>query len=119
VRLALRILHAGAVVGIFPEGQRGDGLAATAKPGVGYLALRTDAAVVPVAWQGTDVLTRRRTVRRPAARVTFGAPVHVGHVPTGQLVNRRRVLAATEEIRSALADLVATTILSEPRRLAA
>jgi hypothetical protein len=33
--------------------------------------------------------------------------------------HRRRVLAATEEIRSAPADLVATTILSEPRRLAA
>jgi hypothetical protein len=36
-----------------------------------------------------------------------------------RLVNRRRVLAATEQIRSAPADLVATTILSEPRRLAA
>jgi 1-acyl-sn-glycerol-3-phosphate acyltransferase len=119
IRLALRILDGGGIVGIFPEGARGDGMASTAKPGVGYLALRTGARVVPVAWQGTPELTRRRTLRRPPARVTFGAPIDVGCVARGQIVNRRRVLAATEQIRVALADLVASTTLSEPRRLAA
>jgi hypothetical protein len=74
---------------------------------------------VPVAWQGTLELTRRRTLRRPPARVTFGAPIDVGCVARGHIVNRRRVLAATEQIRVALADLVASTTLSEPRRLAA
>jgi 1-acyl-sn-glycerol-3-phosphate acyltransferase len=119
IRLALRILQGGGVVGIFPEGSRGDGLAGRAKPGVGYLALRTGARVVPVAWHGTDELTRRRTVRRPAARVTFGAPMDMGHAPPGQLVNRRRVLAATEQIRLALAELVAATEPSELRQVAA
>jgi 1-acyl-sn-glycerol-3-phosphate acyltransferase len=119
IRLALRILDGGGIIGIFPEGSRGDGLARVARPGVGYLALRTGAKVVPVAWQGTDELTRRRSLRRPAARVTFGRPLDVGCVPPGQRVNRRRVLAAAEQIRCALAELVATTTLSEPRRLAA
>jgi len=43
VRSALRVLRAGGVVGVFPEGTRGDGLVRTAKPGVGYFALRTGA----------------------------------------------------------------------------
>jgi 1-acyl-sn-glycerol-3-phosphate acyltransferase len=109
LRLAVRVLRAGGIVGIFPEGARGDGLARTAKPGVGYFALRTGAKVVPVACHGTAEMTHRRSFGRPAVRFVFGAPLDVGHVPDGELVNRRRVLAAAEQIRASLADLVAAT----------
>ena len=118
VRLALRILRGGGVIGVFPEGTRGDGLVHTAKPGVGYFALRTGASVVPVACHGTDMLKHRR-VRRPVVRITVGEPIDLGGVPDGQLVSRRAVLAATEQVRATLAGLVAETSFSIDERMAA
>lgn len=109
VRLCLDIVRAGGVLGIFPEGTRGDGLARTAKPGVGYFALRSGAMVVPVACTGTYEMARRRGVRRPPARLVFGAPIQVERAADGLPLNRRVVAATTERIRSALAALVAAT----------
>jgi 1-acyl-sn-glycerol-3-phosphate acyltransferase len=108
VRAALRLLHAGGVVGVFPEGARGDGLVRTARPGVGYFALRTGALVVPVACHGTDSLKHRRLCR-PAVRITVGDPMDLGRVPAGQRVSRQQMLTATEKVRAALADLVVQT----------
>jgi 1-acyl-sn-glycerol-3-phosphate acyltransferase len=119
VRLSLRLLQGGGVIGIFPEGSRGDGLVKIARPGVGYLALRTGAQVVPVACHGTDSLMHRRSVRRPVVLVCFGEPLDLGRVPGGQRVNRRAVLAATERVRAVLADLVADTLLPAELGLAA
>lgn len=116
VRAVLELLRAGGVVGVFPEGTRGDGLVRTARPGVGYFALRTGAHVVPVACHGTDSLKHRRSVRRPLVRVTVGTPLRPGHVPDRVRVNRRAALAATEQVRVALADLVRAT---QPAELAA
>ncbi len=107
VRVALRILRAGGVVGVFPEGSRGDGLARSAKPGVGYLALRSGAAVVPVACHGTDALARG--LRRPRVQITFGRPVAVERVPDAHRLSRRAVAAQAERLRAALADLVTAT----------
>src|SRR5262249_59415517 len=107
-RFSLRILRAGGVLGVFPEGARGDGLVRTARPGVGYFALRTGAKVVPVACHGTDALKHRR-LHRPAVRVTLGNPIDLGSVPDGQRVRRRDVLEATERVRLALAELVVAT----------
>jgi 1-acyl-sn-glycerol-3-phosphate acyltransferase len=109
VLLSLRLLRAGGIVGVFPEGARGDGLVRTARPGVGYFALRTGATVLPVACHGTDLLTKRRGIARPLVRLAVGDPIEVGHVPWGEMVPRRRVLEATEEIRVALAKLVVDT----------
>ncbi|MDT4913729.1 MAG: 1-acyl-sn-glycerol-3-phosphate acyltransferase [Pseudonocardiales bacterium] len=119
VRLSLRLLQGGGVIGIFPEGSRGDGLVKIARPGVGYLALRTGAQVVPVACHGTDSLMHRRSVRRPVVLVCFGEPLDLGRVPDGQRVNRRAVLGATERVRAVLADLVAHTMLPAELGLAA
>ncbi|MGI8679302.1 MAG: lysophospholipid acyltransferase family protein [Jatrophihabitans sp.] len=118
IRLCVEILRAGGVVGIFPEGSRGDGLVRTVKPGVGYLALRSGAAVVPVACHGTDGIRHRRSVRRPAARMVFGAAVAVDRYPDHRALNRRAVAAVTEQIRITLADLVSVTAREDPRRKA-
>lgn len=107
VRLCLRILRTGGVVGIFPEGTRGAGLVETAKPGVGYLALRAGATVIPVACAGTPELAHRRTWRRPSAVVLFGAPIAVDRWPDHNPLNRGVVAATTERIRVELAALVA------------
>lgn len=108
VRFVLRLLRGGGVVGVFPEGTRGDGLVRSARPGVGYFALRTGAKVIPVACHGTDSLRHRR-VTRPEVRITIGAAMDFGGAPDGQRVRRRDVLEATEQVRSTLAALVVDT----------
>jgi 1-acyl-sn-glycerol-3-phosphate acyltransferase len=107
VRHSLRLLHAGGVVGVFPEGTRGDGRVRTAKPGVGYFALRTGAPVLPVAATGTYEMAHRRGVRRPLATLTFGELIRVDRAPDDVPLNRRVVAAVTEQIRVRLAALVA------------
>lgn len=109
VRLCLEILEAGGVVGIFPEGARGDGMVRTAKPGVGYFALRSGAPVVPIALTGTYEMAHRRGLRRPVVRMVVGEPIAVERHPRGVPLNRRVVAATTERIRVVLADLVAST----------
>lgn len=114
VRMCVRILRAGGVVGIFPEGSRGNGLVGAAKPGVGYLALRSGARVVPVACHGTDAMSHRHSGRRPVARIVLGAPIPVDRCPDERPLNRRTVAAKTEEVRSALAGLVASSARACP-----
>ena len=114
VRLALRVLDTGGVLGIFPEGTRGDGRVRQARPGVGYLAVRTGASVVPVAIHGSAELTRRRRWRRPAVTVTVAPALHFPRAASP--LNRRHWVMATDEIRAVLADLVARTAPPGPRR---
>lgn len=59
VRTSVRILLAGGVVGVFPEGTRGDGELRTLKAGAAYLAMVTGAPVVPMTFLGS---------REPGAR---------------------------------------------------
>jgi 1-acyl-sn-glycerol-3-phosphate acyltransferase len=105
VRSCLRVLNAGGVVGIFPEGTRGDGRVAQVKPGVGYLALRTGATVVPVALDGTAQLVR--TLRRQPVRIRIGTPIAFSRHPEHQPLNRRLSREAAELVRVELAALVA------------
>ncbi|WP_210503706.1 lysophospholipid acyltransferase family protein [Nocardioides xinjiangensis] len=53
VRSSLRVLRDGGVLGIFPEGRRGDGELHRFHHGAAYLALVTGAPVVPVTLVGT------------------------------------------------------------------
>ena len=53
VRSCLRVRRDGGVVGIFPEGRRGDGELHRFHHGAAYLALVTGAPVVPVVFLGT------------------------------------------------------------------
>lgn len=101
---ALDTLAAGGLVGVFPEGTRGAGDVARVERGIAYLAVRSGAPVVPVACVGTAGMVRRRTLRRPRVRVVVGQPLWVG---SGAGASRSAVDAAAEQIRSALADLVA------------
>lgn len=53
IRISLRVLRDGGVVGVFPEGTRGDGELHRFHHGAAYLALVTGAPVVPVVFLGT------------------------------------------------------------------
>lgn len=64
VEAARAVIRAGAVLGIFPEGSR-TGPADALQPfrgGIGYLALRTGAPIVPVALAGTKELYRGKRI---------------------------------------------------------
>jgi 1-acyl-sn-glycerol-3-phosphate acyltransferase len=107
---AVGVLKAGGVLGVFPEGTRGEGKLETIQHGIGYLALRADCPVVPVVCTGTaEALPKGRLLPR------WRAPVDVVFGPAFRLEvegNRRArstVAAAAEQIRAhLLAHLEAT-----------
>lgn len=80
-RTAMRILDAGQVLAVFPEGTRShDGALQAVREGVGMLALRSGATVLPVAVVDSDRMwPRGHLLPRFGKRVTvrYGAPFKV------------------------------------------
>jgi cytidylate kinase len=81
-RTAMRILEADQVLAVFPEGTRSrDGGLQQVREGVGMLALRSGALVLPVAVIDSDILwPRGRLLPRFGKKVTvrYGTPFSVG-----------------------------------------
>jgi 1-acyl-sn-glycerol-3-phosphate acyltransferase len=78
LRLALRILHDGHAILVFPEGTRGtEGRLRPGRPGAGMLAALAETPVVPVYVAGSGrALPRGAILPRPRrVRVHFGAPI--------------------------------------------
>jgi len=103
VRQAVRVLDEGRVVGIFPEGVRGDGSMQHHRPGAAYLALVSGAPVVPVAFLGTRLPgAADDAVPPPGSRVavTYGEPVHLPHLPWPRTTDE--VAGASEQVRDAI-----------------
>ncbi|MBJ7000330.1 1-acyl-sn-glycerol-3-phosphate acyltransferase [Streptomyces sp. CRPSP2-6A1] len=75
---ALDLLAAGGVLGIFPEGTRGEGDFASLRAGLAYFAVRSGAPVVPVAVMGSSDRPGRLIKALPPVRsrvdVVFGDP---------------------------------------------
>lgn len=106
-------LAGGGALGVFPEGTRGTGTMDQVADGLAYLALRSGAAVVPLAVHGTSAaLPKGRVVPhlRSPVRVVFGPPVRLE--PSGDPRARSTVRAAAEELRLALVEHLRRT--SEP-----
>lgn len=101
---AMAVLGRGGVVGIFPEGGRGPGDLSVAHRGVAWLALQSQAPVVPVACLGTRAAGQHADawprLRSPLV-ADFGEPV-VPVVPVG-VPGRARLAAVSEQVRVALA----------------
>jgi 1-acyl-sn-glycerol-3-phosphate acyltransferase len=100
---ALGVLAAGGAFGIHPEGSRSrDGRLYRGRTGVGWLALRSGAPVVPVAVLGTDKVQPVGAWLPRPGRVTvrFGAPMRFGE---GGGAKARR--AVTDEIMAAIQEL--------------
>lgn len=78
----LEVLSDGGVLGIFPEGTRGEGDFASLRSGLAYFALRSGAPVVPVAVLGGTDRESGLIPRLPALRtridVVFGDPFEAG-----------------------------------------
>ncbi|MFC5958958.1 lysophospholipid acyltransferase family protein [Streptomyces sp. NPDC005774] len=111
---ALGILQQGGVLGIFPEGTRGEGDFASLRAGLAYFALRGGAPIVPVAVLGSSGQGGRLIKALPPLRsrvdVVFGDPFEAGD---GSGRRTRKALdEATERIQKQL-----TAHLENARRL--
>ncbi|MFE9775498.1 lysophospholipid acyltransferase family protein [Streptomyces sp. NPDC005931] len=111
---ALGVLEHGGVLGIFPEGTRGEGDFASLRAGLAYFAVRSGAPIVPVAVLGSSERRGRLMKQLPPLRsrvdVVFGDPFEAGD---GSGRRTRRALdEATERIQKQL-----TAHLENARRL--
>jgi 1-acyl-sn-glycerol-3-phosphate acyltransferase len=94
------VLARGSMLGLFPEGTRGDGSFAAVHPGLAYIVVRQRCPVVPVAIFGTERV-RRRFGWLPLAspvRIVVGPPIDLPG-STGDRAGRR---AASEVLRQRL-----------------
>ncbi len=102
LRTALGVLQRREPMGVFPEGTRGAGVLEEVSDGLAWLALRSQAPVVPIAVLGTaEAMPKggRPRLRAPVTLV-FGPPVTL--TTTGDPRVRRTVRSAAEELRVAL-----------------
>jgi 1-acyl-sn-glycerol-3-phosphate acyltransferase len=111
---ALGVLEAGGVLGIFPEGTRGEGDFASLRAGLAYFAVRSGAPIVPIAVLGSAKTPGRLIKALPPLRsrvdVVFGDPFDAGD---GSGRRTRKALdEATERIQKQL-----TSHLENARRL--
>ncbi len=99
-RLAQRILAAGLVLMVFPEGTRSPtGELQVPKDGLAMLALRTNATIVPIGMSNTDRVWRKGSfLPRPGGHATMriGEPFKVGDLlPAGVDRKTAKGLATT------------------------
>ncbi len=81
LRSCLRVLNEGRVLAVAPEGTRSKtGAMQRAKPGIAYLAVRSDAPILPIATAGIEKLGKWHKLRRPTCRVVIGQPFRLPHV---------------------------------------
>jgi 1-acyl-sn-glycerol-3-phosphate acyltransferase len=106
LRRTSTVLARGWVLGLFPEGTRGDGTFASVHPGLAYIVLRERCPVLPVAIFGTERV-RRRFGWLPFAspvRIVIGPPIDLP-ASVGDRSGRR---AASEALRQRLQAFLAT-----------
>ena len=105
---ALRVLESGVAFGIYPEGTRSrDGRLYRARVGVGWLALKSKAPIVPVGVIGTNVVlpVGAKVPRLKRIVLRFGEPILASEVPfPGEAV------AENSRARRAVADAVVSEI---------
>ena len=113
---ALAVLKAGEVVGIFPEGTRSpDGQLLPLQGGTAFLALKSGAAVIPVAIAGTHRAMPRGALwpRRTRVEIRVGEPMALGPAPSGS-VRREQLEAVSQSITLALHRLVNQLLSGQP-----
>lgn len=105
VRAMLHALAQGDVVGIFPEGGIDKHRKEEGYEGIGFVALKSEAPVVPVSisWDRPRPVNLLRAMVTPArATVRYGAPLVLG-APAGRTRDHAR--AATDRILQAIREL--------------
>ena len=106
IRTAERLLDAGEMMAIFPEGHRSDyGPLIPAHPGAGYIALRSGVPIVPVAISGTRQIFKgfHYGPFRPKVTIRYGKPFTLG---AGGKVSKEALGPATDEIMRRIAAML-------------
>jgi 1-acyl-sn-glycerol-3-phosphate acyltransferase len=105
LRQTSAVLARGGVLGLFPEGTRGDGSFSSVHPGLAYIVLRERCPVLPVALFGTE------RVRRRFGWLPFASPVRIVIGPPIDLpvstVDRSSRRTASEALQQQLQAFVA------------
>ncbi len=105
VRAMLRVLGQGQVVGIFPEGGIDAYREERGHQGIGYLALKTGAPVVPasIAWDKARPFNLARSLLTPGrAIVRYGTPIILQPDPSP---DRKKIATVTASIMRAIREL--------------
>jgi 1-acyl-sn-glycerol-3-phosphate acyltransferase len=108
LRRAQRVLEAGEVLILFPEGERRTGpVVSDLHEGVAFLAARTGAAVVPVGIGGSaSVMPKGRKIPRPRhIHLEVGEPLPPPARTGGGRIARSRIHEYTEELAVTLQEL--------------
>ena len=106
MKRALSLLHEGEIIVIFPEGTRGDGnQLRAAKPGIGLIAGRSSAPVIPAFHHGAEkAMPRGAWIPRPhRITVKFGAPFQFAEVQGGE--GQGQVVAFSQIVMARIAAL--------------
>ncbi len=104
---ALKRLQDGELFGIYPEGTRSpDGRLYRGRTGVGWLALRSGAPVIPVAMIGTNrLLPPGHVVPHPGRiQIRFGRPLGFGEY-AGQPAGARQRRSVTDQVIESIREL--------------
>ena len=98
---ATKRLEAGGVLGIFPEGTRHHEGMGEAHGGAAFLAVRTNATVLPTAIIGTDRIRPdgKGPLRFPRITVVYGKPI----APDPSLDGKQQVQALTQALMEGIA----------------
>lgn len=102
LRTAEEQLKAGRILGIFPEGTRSRiHKLGQAHSGMGMIALRSSAPVVPVAIYGSEKASKKF---RPRITLTFGEPMIL--TPKGKKITREDIDDSTEQVMLRIASML-------------
>ena len=116
----LAVLQSGGAAGVFPEGTRGSGDASSVRSGVAWLALQSQAPVVPVACLGAHRPGERaRSLPPPRRRLhfCFGEPFTVAR--EAGVPGRVALASAVEQVRDHLSAHVVDSLRRTGMRLPA
>jgi len=105
IKAALRILRAGGVVLLAPEGTRSPtGRLQSGKDGAALMALRSGAAITPVGVSGTEqICSSWLRLRRAAVHLAVGEPFRLCPEALDKKGTRREIAAMTAEMMARLA----------------
>src|SRR5713226_2848984 len=104
LKRTLEYLREGQVVCVFPEGTRSvTGELGPIEIGIGMLALKSGAPIVPVGIRGTDQMLPRdaKRLHRAKIRILFGPPLHLPPLAEGG-AEREAYQEAAERVREAI-----------------
>lgn len=98
IKQVISLVQEGKLVLIFPQGTR-TRAQAEAKRGAATMALHAKGQVVPALYEGPEQIRFIHLFRRPAIRVSFGAPIEIPlHAPT----DKEEAIRLTAEIDQAM-----------------